>query len=427
MDLTTIDPRHPGRGVLVRRGVVLLVLGAVVSALTTAYARGAFSDDVAVHALVDDAGGALVTGSDVKLDGVIVGRVVDVRAAEVPGGGALRRGSGTTGPGAAEGPVRVDLRIDADHADEVPAGVAARVLPATVFGTTFVDLVPPERRTGVLTAGTAVPQARDAETLELQDALDSSYRVLTAVEPAKLSATLGALATALDGRGEELGETIETVSTYLGRLEPRMPLLREDLALFASTMSTLADTSPQLLDATRDALVTSRTIVEERAQITSLLSGGGALVGEARRAVDAIGDPFVEALDGAAVVVDAMYDERRGLPRSFTSFVNFAAKQSETFSAGSFMSTNVFIKTGDDAPYTAADCPTYGTARGPRCGGSGGSGSGAAETTSDGDAALVAELRGLLAALEDTPAGGVGDLLARPYLADPSADARRGR
>lgn len=404
MDLTTIDPDDPGRAVLVRRGLVLVVLLVLVGAALAAVSRGALADDTTAHALVDDAGGSLVPGSDVKLDGVIVGRVT-----------SITQEPGTTAEGG-DPSVRIDLRIDERHARGVPAQVTARVLPATVFGTTYVDLVRPRSERGALRAGSAIEQARDAETLELQDTLDSSYRILTAVEPAELSATLGALATALDGRGEQLGGTIETVSGYLGRLEPRLPLLREDLQLFAQNMTTLAETSPQLLDATRNALVTSRTIVQKRAQLTTLISGSNALVGEGRRALDAVGDPFVEALDGAAVVVDAMYDERAGLPDSFTSFVDFAAKQAETFSQGSYMSTNVFIKTGDDAPYTASDCPTYGTARGPRCGGSPGStDSGTSAATPDDDA-LVAELRGMLDALEAAPQGGVAELLGRPYL-----------
>lgn len=403
MDLTTIDPDDPGRAVLVRRGLVLVVLLVLVGAALAAVSRGALADDTTAHALVDDAGGSLVPGSDVKIDGVIVGRVT-----------AITQEPGATADGA-DPSVRIDLRIDERHAGEIPAQVTARVLPATVFGTTYVDLVRPRGERGTLRAGAVIEQARDAETLELQDTLDSSYRILTAVEPAELSATLGALATALDGRGEQLGGTIETVSGYLGRLEPRLPLLREDLELFAQNMATLAETSPQLLDATRNALVTSRTIVQKRAQLTTLLAGSNALVGEGRRALDAVGDPFVEALDGAAVVVDAMYDERAGLPDSFTSFVDFAAKQAETFSQGSYMSTNVFIKTGDDAPYTGSDCPTYGTARGPRCGGSPGSTGGGSAATPDDDA-LVAELRGMLAELEAAPQGGVAELLGRPYL-----------
>lgn len=403
MDLSTIDPDQPGRAVLVRRGLVLVVLLVLVGASLAAVSRGALTDDLTAHAMVDDAGGSLVAGSDVKLDGVIVGRVTSISGATDGGG---------------EPAVRIDLSIDERHAGQVPAQVTARVLPATVFGTTYVDLVRSAGSSGTLRAGTAIQQARDAQTLELQDTLDSSYRILTAVEPAELSATLGALATALDGRGEQLGGTIETVSGYLGRLEPRLPLLREDLELFARNMTTLAETSPQLLDATRNALVTSRTIVQKRAQLTTLLAGSNALVGEGERALDAVGDPFVEALDGAAVVVDAMFDERAGLPDSFTSFVDFAAKQAETFSQGSYMSTNVFIKTGDDAPYTAADCPTYGSARGPRCAGSSSSPSASSDRggSNDADDALVAELRGMLAELEAAPDGGVAELLGRPYL-----------
>ena len=38
----------------------------------------------------------------------------------------------------------IELAIDPDHLDEIPADVSARLLPKTLFGERFVSLVPPE-------------------------------------------------------------------------------------------------------------------------------------------------------------------------------------------------------------------------------------------------------------------------------------------
>ncbi|KQY59703.1 hypothetical protein ASD11_09170 [Aeromicrobium sp. Root495] len=401
IDASLIDRDLASRGVLVRRGIVLLLVLALGGALLVATGRGAFSDDVTVHAQLDDVGGALVPGSDVKVDGNVVGRVARI--------------------GAADGGVRLDLRVKSDQADAISGSLRARVLPASVFGTTYVDLV----RTGAdgagtLRAGQVIAQDTTSRTVELQDALDSTDRLLTSVRPAELSTTLGALAQALDGRGEQLGSTLEAVDSYLARLQPRLPLVREDLRLLARNLDTLADVAPDLLDATKDALVTARTITAERQQLTRLIGGSADLVGEAGAAATTLQEPFVKAVDQSAFVVNTMFEERKGFPASLLAFTRFAAKQATTFDDGSYMSTNVFIKTGDDAPYTAADCPRYGSAAGPNCGAGAPAGTGAApRAEAAGDAALVAELRSVLDDLEsarDGGSNGVGELLARPFL-----------
>ena len=404
IDASLIDPDLASRGVLVRRGLVLLLVLVLGGALLLAYARGTFSDDVTVHAQLDDVGGALVPGSDVKVDGNVVGRVARIAAAD-------------------EG-VRLDLKVDHDQVEAIGGALRARVLPASVFGTTYVDLVRTGAEGGALRAGQVIAQDTSTRTIELQDALDSTDRLLTSVRPAELSTTLGALAQALDGRGEQLGSTLEAVDSYLARLQPRLPLVREDLRLLARNLDTLADVSPDLLDATRDALVTARTVTAQRQQLTQLIAGSSDLVGEAGAAATSLQEPFVEAVDKSAFVVNTMFEERKGFPASLLAFTRFAAKQATTFDDGPYMSTNVFIKTGDDAPYTAADCPRYGDAAGPNCSGDSGGPAGstpAATTTSD--AALVAQLKSVLKDLEavqDSGSNGVGELLAQPFLEEGS-------
>ena len=63
--------------------------------------------------------------------------------------------------------------------------------------------------------------------------LDDLYPLLRAVQPAELNTTLNAIATALEGRGEQIGENLETVDAYLKRLNPQIPAIVEDLRLTA--------------------------------------------------------------------------------------------------------------------------------------------------------------------------------------------------
>lgn len=345
-----IDRHLQDRSTLVRRAMVMLVVATLFGCLVLAYGRGMFFDRVKVAAVIDDAGGALTVGSDVKSRGVILGEVTSVSSAD--------------------GRVRIGMTLDGDQARRLPRSVQARVLAATVFGTTSIDLVVPDDAVTTargLPEGHVIQQDRSTRTLELQDTLDSTDRVLTAIEPAKLATTLSSIAGAVDGRGAELGRTLQTLETYLERLEPHLPLVQEDLRLAAVSLQALADASPELLDATDNSLTTTRSIVDKRRELASTLTRAHELVETADAFVRDQRQQIITTLSNAAVAFDALYDHRVGLADGFRSFVTFAERGSKGFSDGPFLQTDVYIKAGVGGEYTAADCPRYGPAAGDNC------------------------------------------------------------
>ncbi len=386
-----IDRHLTNRSVLVRRAVVMLVVTVLFGCLVLAYGRGMFFDRVKVSAVIDDAGGALAVGSDVKSRGVILGEVTSISSAD--------------------GRVRVAMTLDGDQARRVPRSVQARVLAATVFGTTSVDLVVPDGGdTSVhgLPPGHVIAQDKSTRTLELQNTLDSTDRVLTAIEPAKLATTLSSIAGAVRGRGERLGGTLETLENYLQRLEPHLPLLQEDLRLAAITLRALADTAPELLDATDNSLTTTRTIVAKRRELAATLTRAHRLVVTADRFVRDQKAQIIETLANSATAFDALFDHRRGLAGGFRSFVTFAERGSEGFSDGPFLHTDVYVTTTGGDPYTAADCARFGAdspfgpAVGTNCEGNQGGSSSAAEgaaAPADLDAGLLGDIERLLGQL----------------------------
>jgi virulence factor Mce-like protein len=349
---TMVDPSVRQRGVLLRRAVVALVVGAVLAAFVLAFGKGMFAGQIHVSAIVDDAGGALTTGSDVKSRGVIIGEVTSISTADHG--------------------VRIGLTVNGKDARRLPHEVMARILPATVFGTTFVDLVAePDASTSTetLQAGQVIQQDRSVKTVELQDALDSTDRVLSAIDPAELSTTLSRVASALDGRGKWLGGTLETLDTYLARLEPHLPLLQEDLRLLGVNLHVLADTSPDLLKALDNSLTTTRTIADKRRQFTTTLTRAHRLVDTADGFLRTQQKQIKTTIGNSAITFDALYDYRHGLPDGFRSFVTFGQRASQGFADGPYLHTDVFVKTGGDVPYSAADCPRFGTASGDNCNG----------------------------------------------------------
>lgn len=240
--------------VTVRRrllGLLLIVVVAAFLAVTILFYNQAFTPAVPVTLLADHTGNELSAGSDVKVRGLVVGTVKSVS---------------TTGDGA-----RLDLALQPDMVGEIPANVSARLLPKTLFGERYVDLlVPADPSTGHLAAGDVIGQDRTQAGIEVERVLDDLLPVLQAVQPQKLSVTLTAISTALQGRGPQLGHTLAQLSRYVGQLNPRLPTLEHDLRALTTTSDTYTQAAPSLIDALHNLTTTSRTVVAERARLQQL-------------------------------------------------------------------------------------------------------------------------------------------------------------
>ena len=184
----------------------------------------------------DTIGLQLPSRADVKIRGVIIGQVLDAES---------------TGAGGAE----LTLGIKPDQIKTVPKNVTASILPKTLFGEKYVELDVPEQA-----SKTALEQGdRIAQTqlpIEVERVLNDIYPLLRTVQPAELNYTLNALATALEGRGEAIGQNIETFDAYLKKLNPQVPALVEDLRLLAKVSGTYADVAPQIAETLRNTVKT---------------------------------------------------------------------------------------------------------------------------------------------------------------------------
>lgn len=329
------------RNDLAMRGVVALVVVALALGFTFLRAGGAFSDDPEVTTSLTNVGGSLIEGSDVKMKGALVGRVKSIDPAD--------------------GRVDVVLSFDKDSIGHIPANVTARVLPATVFGTSFIDLTVPhgQKPSGELEADDTIAEDLSKPTIELQQALDDIDALVKALGPAELASAIGSAATALDGRGQQIGKAIDMADAFLAKVNRRWPLFREDLGLLADNLEIVRAYGPDLLDAVEDSLVAAGTIVEKRAQLTALLSGGLNLVNDADRFLNEHKARFVRTIQLAAIVTDAVYDNRvNGIINSFLANMNFA-KRAVPAVHGPQIWTNLPLVLGPTAFYTSADCPRY--------------------------------------------------------------------
>ncbi len=338
---------EPTRRALAGRGLVVLLVSAAVVAAIFLRSTGTLGGDPEVSALVRNAGGSLRPGSDVKINGVIIGRVTEI----------------TRGP---DSDVRIGIVVSSDDLDSVPANVEARILPATVFGTTFVDLVVYNGPSDdALEAGDVIPADKSQGTLELQQALDDIDRLVTALGPAELASAIGSAATALDGRGEKIGDLVETADTYLARLTPQMGLVRSDLRKLAANMELVDSIAPDLLQATEDGLVTLHTIATQQAALTALISGGISLSRTATSFLSGNQRELVRFITNGAVLMDILYDNRRaGISGAISTNITVGRVVPTAIREG-FIRSDAIIQTVAPDFYTPADRPRYGLASSP--------------------------------------------------------------
>ncbi len=242
----------PRRGLDVLLGVGYIALVAAFVLVAVLVYQRTFVASTDIELSTGKLGNALQTGSDVKLRGVPVGVVTKIDPSA----------DGAT----------LTLALDPDTSESLPQNTTARLLPKTLFGERYVSLVTPVSGETGLSDGDRIVQDSSDEAVELEQLFDELLPLLQSIQPEKLSASLGELATALRGRGDEIGDTLVSASDYLEKLNPQVPQITEDLEKLGNVADIYDDAAPDLLDALDTLTVTSSTLVDERSRLTEVYS-----------------------------------------------------------------------------------------------------------------------------------------------------------
>src|SRR6478672_12769765 len=176
----------------------------------------------------------------------------------------------------------------------VPGNVSARLLPKTLFGERFVDLVAPVVSSGPIRAGAVIGQDRSSVAIELEKVFADLLPLLRAVKPEKLSATLNALASALEGRGTALGKNLVLVDSYFKEINPKLPVIKADISGLADLASTYAVAAPDLVRAATALITTSTTIVARKDQLAGFLAGTAGFANTTADFLDANGGRIIQ-------------------------------------------------------------------------------------------------------------------------------------
>ncbi len=220
-----------------------------------------FTNSTDVTVMADRAGLQLARFGDVRMHGALVGYVKKI---ESDGQKA-----------------EITLSLRPEAARTIPRDVSVQILPTTLFGQNYLELVPPKGGVSAanLRDGSVIPSKRVTTNVDLQAILANLFPLLRSVRPADLNSTLYAIAHALQGKGDQLGDTFETLDDYLSRINVELPTLRSDLELLSEVSKTYELAAPDIIRLLRNATVTAQTLTDKQGSLDRAL---GSLTGLAR-------------------------------------------------------------------------------------------------------------------------------------------------
>ena len=330
-------------------GIAFLVTIALLLSLSIAIYDKKFTTSTKITVIADRAGLQLAKFGDVRVHGALVGRVDKI---DSDGRRAV---------------ITVSLLPDA--ARRISADSSVEILPTTLFGQNFMQFDPPNggSLTNPLKDGSVIPASRVSTNTDLQSILANLFPLLRSVNPADLNSTLYAIAHALQGKGEQLGNTLDDLDALLQRFNPDLPNLQTDLRLLSKVAKTYDLAAPDLIRVLRNATVTARTLTDKKGDLDRALSSLTGLAKTTRVtltenekqliAQTRTGPPLLALLDTYSPELPCLLT---GLDRQIPNTHN-------VFQGGVIHQT-LELGAPQRTAYTAADAPSYGeVGHGPWC------------------------------------------------------------
>jgi phospholipid/cholesterol/gamma-HCH transport system substrate-binding protein len=333
---------------LLYAGVGFMTAVAVLVTLSIAIYQKAFTPVTMVTVRADRAGLQLPKYGDVRIHGVLVGQV---RSVSQDGKQAV-----------------IKLGLEPSEARRIPDNVSVEIRPTTLFGQKYVSLVDPTTPSSrPLRDGSVIPASRVTTNVELQQVLATLFPLLRSIRPGDLNSTLYALANALQGRGDQLGRTVDDLDSYLEAMNVQLPTLRKDLQSLADVSQTYSLAAPDLVSLLRNATTTARTVVSQQDELKGLFSSMTSLSTVSTRVLATNGDAIIregQLSEPLMKLLDTYSPEYTCLLQGAD---RYTARLAQIFKGNRVRQTMSFDAVQRRA-YTAADRPEYGeVGHGPWC------------------------------------------------------------
>jgi phospholipid/cholesterol/gamma-HCH transport system substrate-binding protein len=270
-----------------------------------------------IEGTFSSAGQGLIAGSDVKVHGVDIGRVRNVRLID----GRAR--------------VRMDIKrscgrwpwsaCTVPRQSRVPAAARATIRPKTLFGEKFIDIDPGETEIVGPWLTDEQSLSRDATVggFELEQVLVDLYPLLKAVKPEELATVLDELAKAGDGKGAQINRVISLSSKAAHDQAGNDAQLDEFLRQLAVVSEELVVLAPVVLDLADDLNATLPDLNKRGAELGRLLDESARLSGD----LDALlrrNRPFIDkAVTQGGKTLQQLFNDRESIGPLITGLRQF--------------------------------------------------------------------------------------------------------
>lgn len=332
-------------------GLVFIVLAVVAVGLLIAKFKQKFDTTPTVTLFVPTAGSQLNADADVKVRGIIIGRV---KAQHVVGN-----------------TVKLQLAIPRSDLNQIPKDVRARLLPKTLFGEKYVDLIiPPASTGGHLVPGDVITIDRSTEALELERVLADFTYVLRELQPVKVNTFLTNLSGALANNGTKLGKALTQFDAYTKAIEPNITTIQTDLRGIADLADSLDVNAKDLLQIARNSATTGSTINAKQDDLARFLTGTAGFAESGTRVFTADGDRIIAIAANSHPTLETLAALRGNLPAGVKNLnqvlFDLVDPTKGALRQGPFLNVRLYPQTSQ-GHYTNADCPRYPGANGPNC------------------------------------------------------------
>jgi len=331
------------------RALIATVVVVIFSVWMIARSTGVTNNDPTIYAEVPVAVGVITGGTPVRYHGVKVGEISSIDA-------------GTTSS-------RVGLTIDEAALRRIPSTVQVRVLPRTFFGDIYVQLVP---RAGApadvspLHDGAEVSVDTGPDAINLYDIFTKLSTLISEVQPDQLNVALAAVNQAIGGRGDQLGVMIDDWWAASQELEDSVTAFIEATPKFRKVTESLKRATPDMMDTLTSVADISRGIVDHADQLGAFFAAASGFAGDVADFVAKQRTNLITVIDSTGTIVSTVADNPDGITRTLREANKFGESGAFIFRTGRFDITAV-PTFSQPMPYTAADCPVYGTLRGSDC------------------------------------------------------------
>ncbi|MEV7092511.1 MCE family protein [Amycolatopsis sp. NPDC051045] len=361
-------------------GVAFLGVLVLLGRLAVAIYDKDFDDSEIVTLQADRVGNQLAPTAEVKVKGVPFGEVRAVRS--------TRTGA------------EIDLALDPAKIGRLPGNVSARLLPKTVFGERYVNLVLPGSPRGTLRGGAVITQDHSTNAIELERVLGDLLPLLRAVQPQNLNSSLGAISQALDNRGKPLGDSIVRLQDLLAQVNPLMPQFKADVTGLANAADVYTGAAPDILQALTDLSTTAKTVVDTRADLDQLYTSVTGATGHLNEFLRTNKDNIIGVAAASRSSLELLSRYSPEFPCLFDAVTRLKPLMEKALGQGTNepgLHVTLTVQDPREKYAPGRDTPRFDATGGPKCYGGGAAAPGATDgdlgpANSPGERQLVAEL-----------------------------------